>query len=335
MNTGFPAWFLVGPTAAGKTAVAHWLARRQGFEVLSADSMLVYRGMDIGTAKPTPAERSGIPYHGIDLVDPDQPFSVGAFLDHAREAFAACAARGNRMLVAGGTGLYVRALLRGLDAPSPPDTASRSRWADLLAREGVEGLRTELERMAPGVAARMADPRNPRRLVRVLERLQQGLPPLPTPNRVVRAHEGLSPGGAPLPPLAGLWFEPDALNSRIARRVDAMFADDLLDEVRRLSAAFPVWSETARGAIGYAEALAVLAGDATEAEARECIAIRTRQLAKRQRTWYRHQLPVAWIAGPADDADVGRAAADVAGHWRLHGPHTVLRSKDHPPHDRP
>jgi tRNA dimethylallyltransferase len=324
----------VGPTAAGKTAVAHHLARGQGFEILSADSMLIYRGLDIGTAKPTPRERVGIHYHGLDLVDPDQPFSVGAFLEHARAVFADCAARGVRVLVAGGTGLYVRALLHGLDSAPPADLARRDYWTARLAADGAEALRSEAEHLCPGILDRMPDARNPRRLIRVLERLEQGADPLPGAPLAPVSVNGSSPsseglGASPCsvtPPLPGLWFEPDVLRRRIAQRVDRMFADGLLDETRRLTAAYPAWSDTARAAIGYAEALAVLSGELTETVARERIAVRTRQLAKRQRTWYRHQLSVGWIDGPVDEADVARAAAEVAAHWREHGPHTVLRS---------
>lgn len=327
MTLGFPAWFLVGPTATGKTAVAHRLARDLGFEVLSADSMLVYRGLDIGTAKPTPQEREGIRYHGIDLVGPDEPFSVGAFLRHAHAAFEACAARGGRMLVTGGTGLYVKALLEGMDAAPPTASACRERWRTKLEAEGLEALRRETERLCPGILDRLPDARNPRRLLRMLERLEQGVDPLPgMDGREGRGRE--RPGGTP--PLAGLWFDPDALNARIARRVDRMFEDGLVEEARRLEAAYPAWSETACGAIGYAEALAALRGELAEAAARERVAIRTRQLAKRQRTWYRHQLSVDWIAGPVDEPDVARAAAEVSAHWGKHGHHTVLRSEDNP-----
>lgn len=314
------AWFLVGPTATGKTAVAHGLARAHGFEILSADAMLVYRGLDIGTAKPTPAERTEFRYHGIDLVDPDQPFSVGQYLLHAREAFASCAARGGRMLVVGGTGLYAEALRQGLDSTPAPDPARRAHWTGRLACEGVDALRAEAERQSPGILGRMPDSRNPRRLVRVLERLGQGLDPLPRTG---------DPNATPVP-IPALHVEPALLAGRIARRVDAMFAAGLLEETRALAARFPTWSPTAGAAIGYAEALAVLRGDLPEAEARERIAARTRQLAKRQRTWYRHRTSVVWIDGPGDDAEVPRAAAAVADTWRKHGPCPVLGIADHP-----
>jgi len=337
--SGCEAYFLVGPTASGKTAVAHALARKLGLEILSADAMLVYRGFDIGTAKPTTAERAGLHYHGIDLVSPAEDFSVGTFLQHARQAFAECHRRGHRMLVAGGTGLYVKALLEGLDSDQAPDPARRRYWNQRLAAEGLASLQATAEQLCPGILARMADAQNPRRLVRVLERLEEGLDPLPSPAPGADAPPpqdsaapwpnssapGLwqSPDSATSPPLAGLWFEPPELNRRIAQRIELMFAAGLLAETERLRSEYPVWSETARGAIGYAEALAVLAGDMTLTEARERIAARTRQLAKRQRTWYRHQLIVSWIGGPADATDVARAAAAVERIWLQHGPQRI------------
>ncbi len=326
MTPGVQAWFLVGPTACGKTAVAHWLACRHGYEILSADAMLVYRGMDIGTAKPTPSERAGIRYHGIDLVEPDQSFSVGQYLEQARTVFEDCARRGARLLVTGGTGLYVQALRQGLDSAPPDEGARRKVWSARLADEGLEALRAEAELLCPGILARMPDSLNPRRVIRVMERLGQGLNPLPRTFESSSACTG--------PPMAALHFEPGVLAARIERRVDLMFADGLLEEIRNLRQRSSEWSSTASSAIGYAEGLAVLAGGMTTAEARDRIAIRTRQLAKRQRTWYRHRTSVAWIGGPTGPADVERAAEEVSAHWRTHGPHSVLGIADLPPPDR-
>ena len=310
------AWLLGGPTACGKTAVAHELARRHGLEILSADSMLVYAGMDIGTAKPSPAEREGIPYHGIDLVSPAEHCSAGVFLRAAARAAMEAAAHGRRLLVVGGTGLYFDLLLHGLDdgerSGTPPEV--RARWQRVFTEGGLAALHAEAERRSPGVLARMADPGNPRRVLRVLERLDQGLAPLP--ERV-----GIHPDAeAPFPVLG---IPAPVLAHRIEKRINAMFDAGLLREVAALRERFPRWSDTAATAIGYAEAAAVLDGTLDEAAARERIAARTRQLAKRQRTWFRNRMNVVWVDGPADAADVPRAADDVERIWRQHGPHPL------------
>ncbi len=325
MTSDFEAYFLVGPTATGKTAVAHELAHKLGLEILSADAMLVYRGLDIGTAKPTATDRAGLHYHGIDLVTLDQDFSVGTFLQHARQAFADCRQRGHRMLVTGGTGLYVKALLQGLDSEGAPDPARREYWNQRLVVEGLPSLQDEAEKLSPGILAHMSDAQNPRRVIRVLERLEEGLDPLPSPVRSHKAVAGAwqSPDTATAP-MPGLWFDPPDLNRRIEQRIDRMFEDGLLAETQSLREKYPTWSKTASSAIGYAEALAVLEDRMTESEAKERIAARTRQLAKRQRTWYRHQLNVSWVGGPADAADVARAAAAVERIWVQNGAQKLL-----------
>ncbi len=318
MNNGYPAWFLVGATATGKTAVAHHLAREMGFELLSADAYQVYRELSIGTAKPSLEERDGLRYHGLDCVSITDPFSAGHFLREAREAFEDCTRRGRRMLVVGGTGLYIRALLHGLDTTDAVDPKHRSQWRDRFADGGVEALREAIAHRAPDVLERMPDPRNPRRLLRVLERLDQGLDPLPTARQS-------GPSGTLLPPLPLLSCSPGVLAQRIDHRIQRMLAEGLLAEIRTAEArAQGRWSETARAAIGTTEMLAVLEGRLSVAEASRQMAVRTRQFAKRQRTWFRHQVPTIEIIAPDNAHDVARAARDVAEHWRLHGHHTVF-----------
>ncbi len=308
------AWILGGPTASGKTAVAHALARRHGWDVLSADSMLVYAGMDIGTAKPTPEERRGLVYHGIDLVTPAEPFSAGVFLRAAREAVRETARRGRRLLVVGGTGLYLDLLVHGIDEGEaegvPPDV--RARWQAVFDAGGLETLAREAERRSPGLLERLSDSRNPRRLLRALERMDQGLPPLPS--RTGAADP------APDVPFPALDIPQERLSERIRQRIDGMFAGGLVDEVRALRTAYPAWSSTARAAIGYAEVSALLDGVLDEMSAREQIATRTRRLARRQRTWLRHRAAVEWVPGPVDADDIDRAANDVARIWSKHGP---------------
>mgnify|MGYP000457008932 CR=1 FL=1 len=311
-------FFLVGATASGKTAVAHCLAEQLGGEILSADSMLVYAGMDIGTAKPDAAARRRVRYHGLDLTTPDQPFSVGRYLASVRLSLAdSPAARTPRpeggLLVAGGTGLYARALTQGLADAPPANPSVRAYWTDVLEEQGLEPLQAELQRRSPGLYGALADPQNPRRLIRALELAAAGL----------GRREPTWAAAAPSAPLAGLRRAPEDLNRRIEERVRAMFRGGFVDEVRVLQARWPQTSETARQAIGYAEARAYLAGALSLAQAEEQTVIRTRQLAKRQRTWFAHQADVRWIdAAPDEPAE--SLARRVLEHWRTHGP-TALR----------
>jgi tRNA dimethylallyltransferase len=306
------AFILVGATATGKSAVAQILAERRGAAVVSADSMLVYRGMNIGTAKPSADERGAVPYFGIDLTDPSESYSAGAWVRAVTPAFRAPAA--GVPIVVGGTGLYIRALLSGLDVPAA-DEEARARWQGVLEAEGIPGLHRALLARDPHALDHLADPLNPRRLIRALERLDAGGDAVETPA-----------GGGPTPLMAprivGLRVPRPVLHRRIRERAERMFANGLAEEVRALRARFPVWSETARAAIGYAEAAAWLDGHLTRADAVERTVIRTRQLAKRQETWFRHQTPVVWV-----DATGLESAATLADRvneqWEEHGAATL------------
>ncbi|HRT28314.1 MAG TPA: tRNA (adenosine(37)-N6)-dimethylallyltransferase MiaA [Kiritimatiellia bacterium] len=308
INASPAAWFIAGATATGKSAVAQQLAEQTGRAILSADAMLVYRGMDIGTAKPVPAERGDVPYFGIDLVSPAEPFSTGLWLADAHHAFRSAPRAG--LIVVGGTGLYLKALTEGLDG-SACDPEARARWQALHAAEGTDALRRALETRAPGVLETLADPANPRRLIRALEHLDAHDT---VPVRQQRTDD--------IPPIPALRMPREQLHARIARRVDAMFAAGLIDEVRALQRDTPAWSKTARHAIGYAEVRALLAGEMTQPQAAERIAARTRQLAKRQETWLRHQAHVVWI-DITDDDPPDAVARHVAETWRNHGPTPV------------
>ncbi|MBM4164173.1 MAG: tRNA (adenosine(37)-N6)-dimethylallyltransferase MiaA, partial [Lentisphaerae bacterium] len=275
------AFILVGATATGKSAVAQILAERRGAAVVSADSMLVYRGMDIGTAKPSAGERGAVPYFGIDLADPSESYSAGAWVRAVTPAFRAPTA--GVPIVVGGTGLYIRALLSGLDAPAA-DGAARARWQGVLKTEGIPALQRALLARDPHALDPLADPLNPRRLIRALERLDAGGGAVEKPA-----------GQGPVPLVVGLRMPRPILHRRIRERAERMFDNGLAEEVRALRARFPIGSETARAAIGYAEAGAWLDGHLTRAEAVERTVIRTRQLAKRQETWFRHQAQVVWV----------------------------------------
>ena len=315
-----PAWIIAGPTATGKSAVAQRIAESTGAAIISADSMLVYRGMDIGTAKPTPAERGSVPYLGIDLATPDAPFSTGAWLEAVHRQLDALPSPGSEdasrpgrgLIVAGGTGLYLQALSEGLDAP-PAVGGSRETWRAVLEEGGIPALRAALLARSPGTfrSLNASDQANPRRLLRALEKLDAD----------EAARDGGNGTALGLPPairpcgIVTLAVSPDILGARIERRVRRMFADGLLEETARLRAAYPAWSPTAEAAIGYAEATAVLAGEFSMEEAVARIAARTRRLAKRQRTWFRHRL--SSVAVDASSGDVAKIAEAVCSGWSV------------------
>ncbi len=306
------AYFLAGPTASGKTAVAQLLAEQHGYEILSADSMLVYRGMDIGTAKPSVEARGAVPYHGIDLVDAGQTFNSSQYRDYAIDVLGALQERGARAIVVGGTGLYLKLLTHGLGEAPGPNAAVREHWERVLAEAGVAPLVAALQEQSPSLYDAIDDPGNGRRLVRFLEWAAAGLEAPP-------CNWG---GGEPSAPIPALTVEADLLKSRIEQRVRAMYGQGLLDEVGALLLRETGLSATARQAIGYAEAIDVLQGRCSREEAIERTAARTRQLAKRQRTWLRTQATVEWIDVTAGSSTEGIAAA-VQAHWDKHGPTTV------------
>ena len=306
------AYFLVGPTAAGKTTVAQHLAESMGADILSADSMLVYRGMDIGTAKPTTVERSRVRYWGLDLVDPAETFSVARFVKEARHCFESARERGAPVIVAGGTGLYIKALLDGLDELPDPSPEVRARWQSVLERDGVEGLRSALAAKNTAWLQALADPSNSRRLMRALELVESGFPQPPR-SWGSRSRESL---------VTGIEVPRELLIKRIEQRVHVMYSAGLLEETRLLLARYGALSGSAAGAIGYAEAISCLAGTLTQADAIRLTIQRTRQLAKRQMTWFRHQINVSWV--PMAGSDWESVATRVALDWKQHGPQAVI-----------
>jgi tRNA dimethylallyltransferase len=278
---------IAGATATGKSALSLELGERLGgAEILSADSRQVYRGMDIGTAKVPPAERRGIAHHGLDLVDPDEAFSAAAYRRHAFEALHAIAARGGVALLVGGTGLYLRAVAR--DVPldeSGHDPDLRRTLEERLAAHGLNPLVAELRARAPSVAASI-DLANPRRVLRALERA---------------AIHGDRPPDAPRGyPGRVLWLGLDASRAdhdrRIADRVAWQFDHGLADEAEALHQRYPE-DLRAFSAVGYREAFDLLSGRITRERAIERAVIRTRQYARRQRTWFRSEPDVTWLPG--------------------------------------
>ena len=281
---------LVGPTASGKTDLAIEVARALGdVEIVVADAMCVYRGMDIGTAKPTPQQQAEVPHHLIDVAETHEDFSIAQFHRAAAAAITEIEDRGNRALVVGGSGLYVRAVIDGL---SPPPRFPDVR-AELDAEPDTERLHARLSELDPVAASRM-ETTNRRRVLRALEvTVGSGKP--------FSAHGNpLSDYGATRFRQAGIWLPRDLLAGRIARRYDQQMAAGFLDEVRGLDELDPRPSRTATQALGYKELLEHLHGRATLDEALETAISRTRAFARRQRVWFRRDPRITWL-GSSDD----------------------------------
>jgi tRNA dimethylallyltransferase len=276
------AFVLTGPTGAGKTALALELAERHGAEILSMDSMALYRGLDVGTAKPSAAERRRVPHHLIDVLEPWESASVAWWLDRARACAREVRARGQRVLLVGGTPLYLRALLQGLFEGPPADAELRQRLADEAARAGGAALHARLAAVDPASAARL-HANDLRRVIRALEVWE-------LTGRPISAWQQQWTGAAANEAPRAIWLDlPRAeLYERINRRVERMFAEGLVDEVRALRALPRPLSRAASQALGYKEVFAHLDGLATLEETVALVQTRTRQFAKRQITWFRH-----------------------------------------------
>lgn len=293
-----PVICIVGPTASGKTDAAQLVAAAIDGEVVSADSMQIYRGMDIGTGKLPAAERI-VPHHGFDLVDPGEPYSAALFQSFARDAFAAIAERGKRAVLCGGTGLYVKAAIDAYEFPAGDQVGNpvRERWTAFAEREGAQALWDELNRLDPD-SARELHPNNVRRVVRAFELLAEG-------RSYAEQKRNLASIEAAVPAVQfGLAVTPSVLNERIDARVDAMVEAGLVGEVRGLLEAGFREGVTAPQAIGYKEIVEALEGRCTLDEAIAAIKQATRRYGKRQRTWFRRDERIRWI-----DADAGNARA--------------------------
>ncbi len=275
-------WILAGPTAVGKSAVALELAELLGAEIVALDSMTVYRGMNIGTAKPTLQDQSRVPHHLLDVIDPHEEYSLAEYLEASATACAGIVSRGRVPLFVGGTGLYLRGILRGLFEGPAADWEVRRKLEDRESTEGVGTLHLELQKVDPGSAARL-HPNDLRRIIRALEVHELTGIPL----SVQQQEATLPPDQRPR---HVCWLEPprDWLHDRINRRVTAMFAEGLVAEVRDLLALPNQLGRTAGQALGYKEVLDHLAGRSSLQATVETIQIRTRQFAKRQHTWFRN-----------------------------------------------
>lgn len=287
---------VAGPTAAGKTDVALGLAERFGGEIVNADSRQVYVGMDVGTAKPTPAERSRVPHHLYDVARPDQPFDAAIYRALAKPAVEEIASRGRVPIVVGGTGLYVRSLARGLFAGPGAEPRLRA-LLERAERERPGTLVRWCRRLDPEAAARL-HPNDAVRLVRAIEVAFASGEPL---SRHQRRHAFAEPLGESL--LVVLDPGTETLDRRIVERSRAMFAGGLVEELRELWSRFdPALRPLA--SIGYREAAEVLHGRRTVAEATEELVRATRRFARRQRIWFRGEPGAEWFDG-ADQAAVG------------------------------
>lgn len=298
VSPAHPLVVLCGPTAAGKTALALELGDRFPFEVISADSRQVYRGMDIGTAKPTPGERTRLPHHLIDVVDPGQPFSAADFVRLSHPVVASLAAAGKRPLLVGGTGLYIRALTEGLvDAPAA-DAALREELRKREAEEGAGTLHGRLCALDP-VAAERIHPRNLVRIIRALEVLELSGRRI---SEIQRAHAF----GERLFRLLKLGIMPgrEELWHRIDLRAEQMLADGLLDEVRGLIERGCCVESKAMRTIGYREMAQHLCGELSLDEALARIKTETRRYAKRQLTWFRADPSIIWVDSSAESARI-------------------------------
>ncbi len=293
---------LVGTTASGKSEVAMTVARARGdVELVCVDSMTVYRGMDIGTAKPSPAARAEVPHHLLDLVDPSEEFAVSAFQRSARRALAGIAAAGHRALLVGGTGLYLRAVVDDLELPGrwPAVAAELAREAD--RPDGVARLHARLAVLDPLAASRTTAV-NRRRVVRALEvTLGSGRP-------FSSYGPGLTAYPATRCTMVGLPFDPEVVDRRIEARFHRWLDGGLLDEVRALAARPEGLSRTARQALGYRELLAHVEGGAPLDECVAAAVQRTRAYARRQRSWFARDPRIRWVAGGEDPVAVVTAA---------------------------
>lgn len=297
-----PLLAIVGPTASGKSALAVAVAHRRGMpaEIVGTDSMQVYRGMDIGTATPTADEREGVPHHLVDVWDPAHAVTVAEFQQVARAAIGGIRSRGAVPIVVGGSGLYVSAVLDDLRFPGT-DPGVRARWEAELAEIGPERLHARLAEADPA-AAEVILPTNGRRIVRALEVIEITGQPfvarLPEPTEVLPAVR------------VGLDIAREELDARIEQRVDRMWEQGFVDEVRELAAHGLARTPTAARALGYQQVLASLAGEITEQQARQATIDATRRFARRQQRWFRRDTRIRWIR-----YDSASAVDDTLAAW--------------------
>ncbi|MDC0935697.1 tRNA (adenosine(37)-N6)-dimethylallyltransferase MiaA [Pirellulales bacterium] len=298
-------WYLTGATAVGKTGVGLDLARRLNAEIVSLDSMAVYRGMDVGTAKPTPAQQAFTPHHLIDVVDPWEDFSLARYVDAAHQTIAEIRGRGREPLFVGGTPLYLKALLRGIFAGPGANWELREQIEEEVAEVGSQALHDRLEQIDP-VAASMIHPNDTRRLIRAVEVYRATGEPI--------SHQQLQfddqrPADACR--VFVLRRPREEQHNRINSRVDDMIARGLVDEVERIASGPHGFGRTASQAVGYREVLAHAAGKYDHETMVEKIKTRTRRFAKRQGTWFRSLSEARFVDIETND-DAGSISDRIA-----------------------
>ncbi len=275
------AHVLTGPTASGKSSLAIEWARQIGGEILSLDSIAVYRHMNIGSAKPDCTEQASVPHHLIDLVDPNEEFSVACYLKEAHRLVAEICARNKTPIFVGGTPMYLKAILRGFDPGPPADPAFRRAAEDDLDRYGIEALYARLKQVDP-LAAHRIQPTDSRRMIRALEVAH--LTGIPISHRQVQFENAATPNN---PNLFALAWDRSELHQRIETRVNQMLEAGLIDEVKSILDRFGSFSRTAAQGVGYREVLELIAGKWTLDQCKEQIVFHTRKLVRRQETWFR------------------------------------------------
>ena len=293
-----PLLAVVGPTASGKSDLAIRLAQQLGGEIVSADSMQIYRGMDIGTAKVPVGERM-VPHYGLDLVDPGEPYSAALFQDYARNAFDEIESHGNRPVLCGGTGFYVRAAIDDYDFAEGEQVGNdvRDLYNQMLEEQGADAVWRELEKLDPASAAKV-HPNDSKRVIRALEMQAVG-------ESYAKRLEALHSIGQSVPTtLIGIGVDRDILRDRIDERVDRMRELGLIEEVEGLLDKGFRDGITARHAIGYKEIVSALDGEISMDEAFEQIKTSTKRYAKRQRTWFGSDDRITWIDGNSGDLDM-------------------------------
>ncbi len=296
---------LAGPTAVGKSEIALLLAERLGGEIVSVDSMQVYRGMDIGTAKPSAEERARVPHHLLDVAEVIEPFDAARFVQLARTAVAGIFERGKVPILCGGTGLYLKAFLSGLD-DTPTDPALRAE----LEHIPLEELLRELQERDPAAYERI-DRQNPRRVIRAVEVIRlTGKPFFERRGKWEKAEANLgdiAEGGAGGRQLIGFSRRQQDLRKRIDARVETMFREGLVAETRQLLERGLEQNRNAMQGLGYRQVVEHLRGERGLPETIELVKSRTRKFAKRQMTWFRRQMKLEWI-----ELQSGQNAADLA-----------------------
>lgn len=299
---------LAGPTASGKTKLAVELAKELDGEVVSCDSMQIYRRMDIGTAKPTPDEMQGIPHHMIDVADPEEDFSVSRYCEMASLIVDGILSRGKTAIIAGGTGLYMDSLIRGNTFAPFPSTGVREKLEDRADAQGMEAILAELTAIDPEAANRL-HLSDRKRIIRALEVYYETGQTITEHNRKTQL---IPPKYSPL--WLGIDFsERSALYSRIDQRVGLMLEQGLIEEIRTLLASGIPAKCTAMQAIGYKEFIAALDGDLSIADAANLVRQSSRRYAKRQLTWFRRNPNMHWLIHSPELPDISEQARRIVG----------------------